>query len=396
MSNRQIVKQDYKLVNARYDLNLNEIKIILNAISEINIDDKDFQVYKIKLRNISQELENQSLARSYTRIKKFCEDLLKKPLYIPRDHGGFLVVNWFASLEYISGSAEIEYEISPKLKPYLLELKERFVQYSLKYILPLKSTYSIKIYQLLKEYEKLKERTFELEELQMLLQVPESYKIKYNDFKKKVLQIAERELKEHCDIYFEFEEIKKGRKVSEILFKIKKNEKFNITIKSDEVITIEPKKSKISTTFNEFKANLIKKYNNKGAFINNVTELKYFKEVSFSIKNSLLLNCYSLNFLDKDNAFELYQYMFANQDKIKMFEINEIDELRSKYKNTAFNMTVKNVLGTFNKLKVIIQDIEKQNDKYKIIIADFETGNNFTNFELLLTKSEIENLAYTN
>jgi len=301
----------------------------------------------------------------------------------------------FASLEYISGSAEIEYEISPKLKPYLLELKERFVQYSLRYILPLKSTYSIKIYQLLKEYEKLKERTFKLEELYGILQVPNSMK-RYDNFKRKVLQVAERELKEHGDIYFEFEELKKGRKVFEIVFKIKKNEKYDIKIESDESTIIEPTKTKIPINFNEFKANLIKKYNNKGAFINNITELNYFKEVSFEIKNSLLLNCYSLNFLEKDDAFELYQYMFANQDKIKIFEINELDGLRRKYKNSTFNMTVKNVLGTFNKIKVLIQDIEKENDKYKIIIADFETGNNFTNFELLLTKSEIENLAYIN
>jgi len=395
MSNRQIVKQDYKLVNAKYDLNLNEIKIILNAISEINAGDSSFKTYKIKLSDLSQELQNQSLLNNHTRIKKFCEDLMKKPLYIPESGKNFLVVNWFQSIRYLHNEGSFEYRISEELKPYLLELKERFVQYSLRYILPLKSTYSIRIYQLLKEYEKLKERIFKLEELYDILQVPKSIK-RYDNFKRKVLQVAERELKEHCDIYFEFEEIKKGRKVSEILFKIKKNEKFNIIIKSDEVIIIEPKKSKISITFNEFKADLIKKYNNKGAFINNVTELKYFKEVSFSIKNSLLLNCYSLNFLEKDDAFELYQYMFANQDKIKMYKIDEVDELRSKYKNTAFNMTVKNVLGTFNKIKVLIQDIEKQNDKYKIIIADFETGNNFTNFELLLTKSEIENLAYTN
>lgn len=223
MSSRQIVKQDYKLVNARYDLNLNEMKIILNAISEINADDEDFHKYKIKLKDISQELHNQSLARSYTRIKNFCEDLLKKPLSIPRDRGGFLVVNWFASLEYFPGIAEIEYEISPKLKPYLLELKERFVKYNLKNILPLKSTYSIRIYQLLKEYEKLQKRTFAVDELTNILQIPKSYL--YADFKRKVLKVAERELKEHCDIYFSFDEIKKGKKVHEILFHIKPNQK---------------------------------------------------------------------------------------------------------------------------------------------------------------------------
>jgi plasmid replication initiation protein len=220
MSNRQIVKQDFSLINAKYKLNTNEIKIIMNAISEIKIEDKDFHNYRMKLSDISQELHNQSIGRSYTRIKNFCEDLLKKPLSIKKEKG-FLVANWFASLEYIAGSAEIEYEISPKLKPYLLDLKKRFVQYNLKYILPLTSSYSIRIYQLLKEYEKATKRTFTIDELRDILQVPNSYL--YADFKRKILKVAEKELIAHCDIFFEYEEIKEGKRVNEILFRIKKN-----------------------------------------------------------------------------------------------------------------------------------------------------------------------------
>lgn len=220
MSNRQIVKQDYQLVNAKYKLNPNEIKIIMNAVSEIKMEDKDFHTYRMKLSDISEELHNQSLKRSYTRIKNFCEDLLKKPLSIKKE-SGFLVANWFASLEYISGTAEIEYEISPKLKPYLLELRDRLVKYNLKYILPLTSSYSIRIYQMLKEYEKLKIRYIKVDELMEILQVPESYL--YGDFKRKVLKVAEKELAEHCDICFTIEEEKEGKRVDRLIFRIYPN-----------------------------------------------------------------------------------------------------------------------------------------------------------------------------
>lgn len=221
MSNRQIVKQDYQLVNAKYKLNSNEIKIIMNALSEIKMEDKDFHTYRMKLSDISQELHNQSLGRSYTRIKNFCEDLLKKPLSIKKE-SGFLVANWFASLEYISGTAEIEYEISPKLKPYLLELRDRLVKYNLKYILPLTSSYSIRIYQMLKEYEKLKIRYIKVDEMMDILQVPKSLKI-YANFKNKVLKVAEKELLEHTDICFTFEEEKEGKKVDRLIFRIYPN-----------------------------------------------------------------------------------------------------------------------------------------------------------------------------
>jgi len=108
-------------------------------------------------------------------------------------------MNWFADVEYVRGHAKFKVSISNKLKPYLLDLKKRFVKYNLRYILPLTSNYSIRIYQLLKEYENLTKRTFTVEELQDLLQVPKSYKAKYNDFKKKVLKVAEKDLIENCD-----------------------------------------------------------------------------------------------------------------------------------------------------------------------------------------------------
>jgi plasmid replication initiation protein len=218
MSKRQVVKQNYKLVNARYKLNTSEIKIIMNAISEIDADDGGFQTRKISVQELTREL---CVEVKYSRLKTFCEDLFKKPIFIPKDNGGFLVASWFSSLEYKAGEGVIEYEISPKLAPYLLELKERFVKYNLRYILPLQSSYSIRIYQLLKEYEKLSRRTFTIEELRELLSVPKSYL--YADFKRKILQPAERELIENCDIFFEFEEIKKGRRVNELLFRIKPN-----------------------------------------------------------------------------------------------------------------------------------------------------------------------------
>jgi len=152
---------------------------------------------------------------------------MSKPLEIPTDDG-WAVFNWFSKIQYIRGQAKFIVRIDKDLKPYLLELKKRFVKYNLKYILPLTSNYSIRIYQLLKEYQKLEKRTFTVAELQELLQVPKSLKI-YNRFKEKVLKVAQEELKEHCDIYFEKidyklgTEIKQGRKVTEIVFKIKTN-----------------------------------------------------------------------------------------------------------------------------------------------------------------------------
>jgi len=218
MKNRNIIKQDYKLVNAKYKLNTSEIKFIMTAIAQIDTDDKEFQEYEIKVSELEKKLQ---VKQNETYLKQFAKKIQSKPLEIPTSEG-WIIANWFADIEYIRGQAKFKVTISEKLKPYLMELKKRFVKYNLRYILPLTSSYSIRLYQLLKEYEKLTKRTFTVEELQDLLQVPKSLKI-YNRFKEKVLKVAEKELIEHCDIFFEFEEIKQGRRVNEILFRIKPN-----------------------------------------------------------------------------------------------------------------------------------------------------------------------------
>jgi len=213
------VSQDFPLVNAKYKLNTSEMKFILNSIAQIDsIEDEVLKDYEIKVSELEERLQAE---QNETRLKHFARKLMSKPLEVPTANG-WIVANWFSDIEYVRGEAKFKVRFSEKLKPYLLQLKERFVSYNLKYILPLTSTYSVRIYQLLKEYEKLTKRYFIVEELQELLQVPKSYE-PYGKFKQKVLKVAERELLKHTDIYFTIEEEKEGRKVSRLIFRIYKN-----------------------------------------------------------------------------------------------------------------------------------------------------------------------------
>jgi len=214
------VSQKFNLVNAKYKLTTFEIKFILNAISKL--DSKNQTVLEEYIIPVSELETKIGIGEGrHTRLKQFAKGLMSKPIVIENGKD-FEVYNWFSRIKYVNGEARFIVRFEEGLKPYLLELKGRFVSYGLQYILPLTSTYSIRIYQLLKEYEKLKIRYFLLEELQNILQVPKSYKI-YADFKRKVLQVAERELLEHTDIYFNIEEEKEGRKVSRLIFRIYHN-----------------------------------------------------------------------------------------------------------------------------------------------------------------------------
>jgi len=105
------------------------------------------------------------------------------------------------------------------LRPYLLELKREFTSYKLENVVKLKSSYAIRIYELLKQYEKLQERTFLLKSLREMLGAEDIYPA-YGNFKQRVLVPAQKELKKKTDISFEIEEVKKGRKVEKVKFLI--------------------------------------------------------------------------------------------------------------------------------------------------------------------------------
>ncbi len=84
-------------------------------------------------------------------------------------------------------------------------------------MIKLKSTYSIRIYELLKQYEHIRERTISLESLRYYLDAIDVYP-NYANFKQRVLKHSQKELNQKTDISFEFEEIKSGRKVQRIKF----------------------------------------------------------------------------------------------------------------------------------------------------------------------------------
>lgn len=76
-------------------------------------------------------------------------------------------------------------------------------------VLHISSANSIRMYELLKAFEGLGKRTFEVANLKEILGVGNKYGNNYYNFKKRVILQAQKDLKKHTDIHFNFEEIKR-------------------------------------------------------------------------------------------------------------------------------------------------------------------------------------------
>jgi len=206
------IDKSYSLINAKYKLNPIEIKLVLSIVGLVRSDDEELKDYIIPLKHFEFLTKNEN----YTRLRQACKSLFSKPLEIETDRG-WKMFTWFSYIEYDRVDSVLRCRLDKEMKPYLIQLKENFKSYSLKYILQMDSQYSIRLYELLKQYEKIGERKFALEELYETLQVSKSSRA-IGQFKRSILHFAQEELEKYSDIHFEYEEIKPSRKITGIKF----------------------------------------------------------------------------------------------------------------------------------------------------------------------------------
>jgi len=214
-----VVKSN-NLIEAFTDMTQNECKIVAYLISKIKPDDKEFLTQSINVNELN-ELLNIKGTKSHTYIKLYSDALLKKKITIRYDNNDWRELVWFDEVSYINSESTLNLCFNSKLKHELLYLHNNYTKYILKNICNLNSPYSIRIYELLKQYEYINSRTLTTIELKAILGIKDKYKL-YADLKKYVILFAQKELLK-TDIYFEFEEIKKGRRVDAIKFNIFKN-----------------------------------------------------------------------------------------------------------------------------------------------------------------------------
>lgn len=229
LQDNQQVRKSEALVKSRYKLTAVPLKLITTLISCVQAQDTAEQEYIVRASDFIDKSKVKSKNSSNT-LKNACEEIMSKPLKI-QNGKDWLIANWCSSIEYVNGEGIIKFQISPKLFPYILDLKERYLENELTNILPLKSEYSIRIYEWLRDeynkarrYGKQPEIIIKLDELRERFDLGKSYL--YNKIKVQILEKAKADLAEFCDIKFDWYEGNKIRKkVIDIKIKIYPNDK---------------------------------------------------------------------------------------------------------------------------------------------------------------------------
>ena len=209
LTNRAVAVQSNSMINSKYSLDPTQQKLILLAIAQIKTADEKFFKYSCSVAELEEKL---GVKLNETRIKDLAKDILRKPLEI-KEKGKWIGCNWFSAFIYYTDAARFEFEISPTLTPYLLNLKEHFTTFNIEQAIKFSGKYTTRFYQFLiqAQHQQAKKRTFELEELYELLQLPPTFR-EYKHFKSKVLEPSLAEINAKSDIKAAYEPTKKLRK----------------------------------------------------------------------------------------------------------------------------------------------------------------------------------------
>lgn len=222
-----VVKANELIQKSRFNLSLQQQKIILYLISQIDRNDKEFKLYSFSIQHFCKVCGiDYTNGKNYIGLKEAIKEIAQKVLWVMLPNGKEATIRWIEKAYIDRNTGTIEIRLDEDMKPYLLQLKDNFTQYELVWTLKFNSKYSIRLYELIKSihYHELDpyERTYDIDELKRLLDA-EVYKT-YQHFKDRALQIAVDEINSTSDKLVSFTPIKNGRAVKKILLHIESKE----------------------------------------------------------------------------------------------------------------------------------------------------------------------------
>lgn len=221
----QMIVKANKLVQAKMPLTKLEHRVVAMLISQLDRGDEEFGFQKLHIRNLKKTSQQKELGSLYQRAEKICSSLLEKKLEIKTEEDGKRVYDGISLMnrcKYKEGDGYIEAKFNEEMKPYLLQLKRRFTMYDAGYYVPLRSTHSMRIYELLKMREGVSVLRISVEELRDILGLQDKYEY-FSHLEHHVIQKAQEEVDEKTDISFTYDKEKDGRSVKRVKFFIHSN-----------------------------------------------------------------------------------------------------------------------------------------------------------------------------
>ena len=231
MKNGLVVK-DNALINASYNLELTEQRLIMLAIINARESGQGITAdSKLEIHASDYaKLFNVSIDASYKALREAVNSLFNRQFSYTAEYKrtgktGIVRSRWVSRIFYVDDLALLEITFAPDVVPLVTRLEEHFTSYQAKQVAHLTSKYATRLYELLIAWREVgKVPQIEIGEFRNRLGLLDDEYTAMHNFKKRVLEPSIQQINEHTDITVAYEQHKKGRLISGFSFRFKQKQ----------------------------------------------------------------------------------------------------------------------------------------------------------------------------
>lgn len=227
-----LIKKSNELIEARYKFDIWETRMFLSVLAQIHREDEAFKTYRIWYTEVIKTFGLRS-NQSYELLRNAARELMKKTFKVSNQESGFnreteyhiiRSVNYLAEGEEgkkgVENQEYVDITVDPEMRPLLLQLQKNFTAYDLRNVSRL-GAYHLRIYELLKQYESIGERTLYVEEIKTMMELSSEYP-HFGNFYQRIISPAVSDINASTDLFvIEVNKIREGRRYVALHFRFR-------------------------------------------------------------------------------------------------------------------------------------------------------------------------------
>ena len=219
------VVQDNALINASYTLTLNEKRLLLLAISKVNPLSKAWLTGGEVVIHASEWVDTfgGDIKNAYPILKESMEQLYNRSIVLWGDSENGEQIRWLSRKKYLLREGQITISLGRECLEYISGMVDYFTSYKLLAVSGFRSVHSIRIYEIARQFVATGWRHIEIDDLRRMLQLENHYPI-WQDFKRRVIDSACKEISKKSDLKLTYDIVKKGRKVVAIKLNVEQQQ----------------------------------------------------------------------------------------------------------------------------------------------------------------------------
>lgn len=228
MSDLIAVKSNW-LIEASYKMTLQEQRFILSCIGKIDPRQPIPKTMTLTAQELAANFPDIGKGNAERTLREAVDKLWERSVIVT-DPDQTEEFRWIDKrIRYHKGEARVMVRFSDDIAKYLTQMSEQFTKVALKNVSGLRSSYSIRIYELCQQFIKTKVREISVAEFRELLQLEDLYpEYKYLD--RDVIKPSIKELNAKSNLDIKVEKVKTGRRITGLRFTFQEKEQMQLDL----------------------------------------------------------------------------------------------------------------------------------------------------------------------